>query len=405
MILTNQNEMAFQNTLDRSGSVRLILNSLNNISNGSIKLILPDGEVFRFQGEKAGPEVKIKLQDLRAFDLILQKSDIGLGEAYMLGYWETHSIPKLIEFALKNRSALQNTLRGSWYKILFYKLKHLSNVNSKTGSKKNIHAHYDMGNDFYSLWLDESMTYSSAYWGEQETMSLNQAQSNKYALLLRQLNAKPGSHILEIGCGWGGFAEFAASQGMRLTGVTISQQQYDFALNRINKLGLSSSVDLKLMDYRDITGTYDHVISIEMLEAVGESFWQKYFQKISSLLKPGGSVAIQTITIDNQEFERYRKGTDFIQQYIFPGGMLPCEQALVQIIQKVGGKNLQFKKFGPDYARTLKIWSEAFSSQVEKISALGYSSEFQRMWTFYLGYCEGAFRNGQTNVVCLSYSV
>ncbi len=386
-----------------SDGTKLILNSLKEISYGRVELKFPNEEEFAFQGAKAGPVVRMKINNICCFDMILEKSDIGLGESYMLGYWETDDISNLIELALLNKSALKSAMIGEWRKIILYKLKHLFNANSKTGSRKNIRAHYDLGNSFYQLWLDRSMTYSSAYWGPQPDLTLQEAQENKYEFLLKHLGAQKGESILEIGCGWGGFAEHAAKQGFNVTGVTISEEQYAYALARIQTAGLAEQAKILFLDYREIQGTFDHVVSIEMLEAVGEKFWPNYFKKINEVVKPGGSVAIQSITIDNNEFTRYRKGTDFIQQYIFPGGMLPSENRLNEVISPLGAKNIQFRRFGLDYAKTLRLWCEKFSQELGQISALGYSLEFQRMWKFYLGYCEGAFRAGQINVVTMSY--
>jgi cyclopropane-fatty-acyl-phospholipid synthase len=249
------------------------------------------------------------------------------------------------------------------------------------------------------------MTYSSAFWGAHQDLSLTSAQLNKYEQLLNALKAKPGDHILEIGCGWGGFLEYAGSKGHRVTGVTISKEQFDYAVKRIDQAGLSKNVEILFVDYRDIVGVYDHVVSIEMIEAVGQSYWPLYFKKIREVVRPGGSVAIQGITIHDKVFESYKKGTDFIQQYIFPGGMLPCEKEIKRNIESINSSQLDFTRFGQDYARTLKIWAENFSSQKDNIESLGYSLEFQRMWLFYLKYCEGAFRAGQINVVLVSYSV
>ncbi len=387
-----------------SDGLALILASLKNIRFGQLELILPQGEALYFSGSQAGPAAKMRALDVRVFDCILARSDIGLGEAYMEGLWQTDDISSLIEFAVVNRNALAGAMLGQWHKVLIYKVKHMFNLNSKSGSRKNISAHYDLGNDFYKLWLDETMTYSSAQWAGDRSLSLAQAQKKKYELLLGHLNAKKGSRILEIGCGWGGFAEYAAKNGHHVTGITISRQQFDFATARMKRQNLQDRVDIQFLDYRDLKGQYDHVVSIEMLEAVGAQFWHGYFKKITEVLKPGGSVAIQSITISDTVFASYRKGTDFIQQYIFPGGMLPCERELKTIVGGLNHCEVKFTRFGLDYAHTLKIWAAEFEKVSGEVRRMGYSAEFERMWKFYLGYCEGAFRAGQINVVAMVYS-
>lgn len=383
--------------------MKLILASLKNIEFGQIELVMPSGESLVFTGSQPGPSPKMEIFDVRVFDLILARSDIGLGEAYMEKLWQTDDISKIIEFSVMNRKALATAMFGQWHKIFMYKVKHLFNLNSKAGSKKNISAHYDLGNDFYKLWLDETMTYSSAYWGADQSLSLAEAQRAKYGMLLAQTKARPGSHILEIGCGWGGFAEYAAKKGFRVTGITISKEQFDFATARMKRQGLENLVDIQFLDYRDLKGKYDHVVSIEMLEAVGAEFWSGYFRKIRQILAPGGTACIQTITISDSVFASYRKGTDFIQQYIFPGGILPCEKELRRIVRETNQSEVEFTRFGLDYAKTLRLWADEFEKQLGQIESMGYSEEFQRMWKFYLGYCEGAFRGGQTNVVSMVF--
>jgi cyclopropane-fatty-acyl-phospholipid synthase len=390
--------------VNRGGAgFQLILQSLRNVKWGHIQMTLPWGEIIEFSGRDIGLSTNIYIKDLKVFDLIMDKSDIGFGEAYVQGLWETDDIAKVIEFAVLNRDALAEAMAGQWRKILLYKMKHFFNSNSKVGSQKNISAHYDLGNSFYRLWLDETMTYSSAYWGKDEWLTLPEAQLNKYQLLLEQLNAQPGEHILEIGCGWGGFAEFAAHRGLKVTGITISKEQFDFATERIRKQGLQDQVDIQFLDYRDVQGQFDHVISIEMIEAVGAEFWPQYFNKIREVLKKNGTAAIQSITIQDSLFDQYRKGTDFIQQYVFPGGLLPCEQALKKTVGAIFGLEPQFLRFGIDYAKTLRHWHDKFIDQQGAVSKMGYSVEFQRLWRFYLGYCEGAFRGGQINVVAMKF--
>lgn len=397
------NQGVYMNSVKITDGLRIILSSLERIEFGRIDLVFPEGKVMTYSGPKQGPHAKIVVRDMEIFDMIISKSDIGLGESYIKSLWDTESVSNLIEFAVMNRGALRAAMIGQWHRILRYKVKHLINRNSKRGSQKNISAHYDLGNSFYKLWLDESMTYSSAYWGTNSELSLASAQNQKYKLLLDNLQAKPGAHILEIGCGWGGFAEFAARSGMRVTAITISEEQRTFAVERMRLLGLETRVEILFMDYRELKGQFDHVVSIEMLEAVGIEYWQEYFKKINEILTPGGTVSIQSITIHDSQFEQYRKGTDFIQQYIFPGGLLPCEKEITKVVKQTTGCQPDFLRFGMDYARTLRLWAEKFRKERAQVAALGYSDEFQKMWEFYLGYCEGAFRSGQINVVMISF--
>ena len=389
--------------LKASDGMHLILNSLQQIRFGQISVVLSNGEQLKFKGSENGPNANIQIKDPCLFDLIIGRSDIGFGEAYIQGMWETDSIAKIIEFAVLNREALGSAMIGQWAKILVYKFKHFIKRNNKKGSQKNIKSHYDLGNSFYRLWLDESMTYSSAYWGEKKTLSLAEAQLNKYELLLKQLNAKPNASILEIGCGWGGFAEFAAKKGFRVTGITISREQFDFATERMRRQGLYNLVDIRFLDYRDLQGQFDHVISIEMIEAVGAEYWGAYFKKIREVLKDSGTAAIQSITINDSYYNQYRRSTDFIQQYVFPGGMLPCESELRKSVRESFGTEPEFYRFGLDYARTLSLWNDNFFSKQHEIKNLGHTDEFQRLWKFYLGFCEGAFKGGQINVVAMKF--
>jgi cyclopropane-fatty-acyl-phospholipid synthase len=282
---------------------------------------------------------------------------------------------------------------------MVYRLRHWLRPNTRAGSRKNIHAHYDLGNDFYRLWLDSTMTYSSALFEGDLTRSLADAQSAKYARILRELDAQPGQHILEVGCGWGGFAEHAARAGCRVTGITISAAQLEYAQRRIAAAGLQDRVELKLQDYRDLDGHFDHVVSIEMFEAVGERYWSGYFGMLRDRLKPGGRAVVQTITIAEAKFERYRKGTDFIQQYIFPGGMLPSPQRFTGEASGCGLAVKHMHPFGQDYAETLRRWHQVFDCVETDVKAQGFDERFMRTWRFYLAYCEAGFRSRATDVV------
>lgn len=374
---------------------KLFLDTMSKVRKGSIVIKTSDGDFFNFRGPENGEDVTIVIHSWKFAEELFMKGDIGLGEAYIDGHWDCEHINKLINFGIQNKSEFEKIIRGSFLKILFYRAKHLLNRNSKKGSEKNIHAHYDIGNSFYSLWLDPSMTYSSAIILD-ENEDLQLAQMRKYQSVLDKLNLKSGDHILEVGCGWGGFLEYAANKGIKVTGVTISREQYDFACKRL--ANFTDLVDVKYQDYRDINGKYDHVVSIEMFEALGEQYWQQYFSKLYSLLKPGGKLVVQSITINNKDFKTYRKGTDFIQQYIFPGGMLPSPEVFKVTSQKVGFIYENEMSFGLDYAITLKKWEEAYLLQLDKIKSLGFDNKFLRTWSFYLKYCQGAFEAEQISV-------
>ena len=299
---------------------RMMLQMLRRLQHGALRLTCPDGSVLQF-GEGDAP-VALRLHNWKPCVAAMKSGDIGFAESFIAGDWHTDDLAGLLQLLVRNRNALEEAIYGSWWGGLLYRVRHLFNRNSKAGSRRNIHAHYDIGNAFYRLWLDPSMTYSSALFNA-PNMSLEQAQQAKYGRILSQLNVTEGARLLEIGCGWGGFAELATQNRMHLTGLTISTEQLAFAEQRLQKAGLAEGVDLRLQDYRDVAGEFDGIASIEMFEAVGEQYWDSYFSTVARRLKQGARACIQTITIDDALFDRYRKGTDFIQQYIFPGGMLP----------------------------------------------------------------------------------
>jgi cyclopropane-fatty-acyl-phospholipid synthase len=282
---------------------------------------------------------------------------------------------------------------------LGYRLRHLLRRNSRAGSARNIQAHYDLGNDFYRLWLDPGMTYSSACFEDAPASDLAQAQQTKYRRMLELSGAKPGDSILEIGCGWGGFAEYAAGQGMRVHGVTLSHQQLAYARRRIAQAGLAGLASIELRDYRDLRGQYDAIVSIEMLEAVGEAYWAGYFRQLDALLKPGGRAAVQSIVIEEASFSHYRRGTDFIQQYIFPGGMLPSRERIAAQAQAQALQVERIETFAADYAETLRRWSRRFEANLEAVHRLGFDTEFIRLWRFYLAYCEAGFDEGRIDLL------
>ena len=375
--------------------VQLLLRMLSRLEHGSLKLECPDGKLLKFGNED--PAVTLSLNSWEPFLAAIRSGDIGFAESYLQGEWQTDNLAKLIELFIHNRNALESAIYGSWWGSLLYRIKHLFNRNSRAGSRRNIHAHYDIGNSFYTLWLDPSMTYSSALFAQPE-FTLQQAQYAKYERIFSEVNGSADSRILEIGCGWGGFAELAAKKGAHITGLTLSTEQLDFAQKRLNDAGVSERTELRLQDYRDTDGEYDGIASIEMFEAVGEEYWDSYFACIAKNLKTGGRACIQTITIADDLFERYRKGTDFIQQYIFPGGMLPSPSIFRAHAQRHGLSVVNELAFGLDYARTLRLWDHAFEEALPAVQGQGFDERFIRTWKFYLAYCEAGFRAGSIDL-------
>lgn len=380
-------------------AVRWMLRLLSNLACGRLDLTLPDGRVLTFNGHAPGPHATLHLGDWRVCSDILQKGDIGLAECYIDGRAGTDDLVSLLLLAARNSEALEQAVHGRWWATLVYRLRHWLRPNTRAGSRRNIHAHYDLGNPFYALWLDESMTYSAALFGGDASRTLADAQQAKYRRILRELDVRPGDHILEIGCGWGGFAEVAAGAGCRVTGITISREQFDYAQDRLRRAGLQDLVTLQLADYRDITGSFDHVVSIEMFEAVGERYWPAFFSTVKARLKPGGRAVVQTITIADSKFDRYRQGTDFIQQYIFPGGMLPSPRRFDAEVGQAGLVSEARHAFGIDYATTLNHWHQRFNTVEPVVRAQGFDDRFIRTWRFYLAYCEAGFRTAATDVM------
>jgi cyclopropane-fatty-acyl-phospholipid synthase len=368
---------------------------------GRLTFVFPSGREVRIEGDKPGPDARLIIKDFRFLSRVLIGGDIGFGEGFMAGEWDTPDLSALLEAFTANLDRLHRLLEGNpFHRVISY-FAHRGRRNSRAGSKRNILAHYDLGNAFYSRWLDPSMTYSSARF-ERPGQPLSEAQRNKYASLARQIGLAPDNHVLEIGCGWGGFAEFAAGEvGAKVTGITISPSQYDFARKRLFDQGLAERAEVKLMDYRDIEGRFDRVASIEMFEAVGEAYWPTYFSKIRDVLSPGGRAGLQIITIRDELFNHYRSHADFIQRYVFPGGMLPSETRLREETAKAGLEWGDIVRFGQNYADTLAEWARRFELAWDDIRGLGFDERFRRLWRFYLGYCEAGFRTERTNVVQL----
>lgn len=370
---------------------------------GRLSVHLPNGEVHQLEGREPGPAAVLQIKDYRFAGRVLKSGDIGFAEGYMADEWDTPHLADLLSVLAMNHAGIRRLFDGNPLARAANWVAHRLNRNSRTGSRRNIHAHYDLGNAFYSTWLDRTMTYSSARFAC-EGEALEAAQTRKYETLARSMGLEAGHEVLEIGCGWGGFAEYAAGEvGARVTGITVSQAQHDYARERLFKAGLAERADIRLVDYRDVQGRFDRVASIEMFEAVGQEYWPAYFGRIADVLKPGGRAGLQIITIADALFGGYGKRADFIQKYIFPGGMLPSETALKPVIDRAGLAWEAVERFGQDYAETLKRWDERFQSAWDEISRMeGFDERFRRLWRFYLAYCEAGFRTGRTDVIQLT---
>jgi cyclopropane-fatty-acyl-phospholipid synthase len=374
-----------------------------NWTYGRLTLKLPDGQMHELVGKVPGGSAVLEIRDYNVAKRVLANGDIGFGEGYMAGEWDSPNLAILLEILVENYDNIHRLFNGALPMKVFNWFSHRLRRNSRRGSRKNIHAHYDLGNAFYGSWLDDSMTYSAArYAGKDEALEV--AQARKYESLARMMDLKSGQSVLEIGCGWGGFAEYAAREvGATVTAITISQEQYDFARQRMHRAGLSERANIQLVDYRDVEGQFDRVASIEMFEAVGQEYWPTYFGKMADVLTPGGRAALQIITIQDALFEEYAIRTDFIQKYIFPGGMLPSEERLRPVIEAAGMGWQAVERFGQDYADTLSAWDRRFQSSWNDIQRLDrFDERFRRMWRFYLGYCEAGFRSGRTDVIQLA---
>ncbi|MGB3452106.1 MAG: cyclopropane-fatty-acyl-phospholipid synthase family protein [Giesbergeria sp.] len=381
-------------------AARTVLQLLQRLQQGSLTLQLPDGTLRHF-GPGGSPAAAITLRNWNVCSAALRSGDIGFAESYIAGDWTTPHLTDLLTLFIANRHQVDSMVYGSWAGRLLYRVRHLLHRNTRAGSQKNIHAHYDLGNAFYRLWLDDTMNYSSAWFQGDPTGDLRTAQHAKVRRALEQAGVQAGDRVLEIGCGWGALAEMAtAEMGASITGATLSTEQLAFARARMERLGTSAQADLRLQDYRDINdGPYDAVCSIEMVEAVGRAYWPTYFQSVHRLLKPGGRACIQSIVIDDRLFERYIGSTDFIQQYIFPGGCLPCPREFRREAQAAGLRVQEEFTFGTDYAETLRRWRERFLAQRAQILQQGFDERFMHIWEFYLAYCEAAFTMGDIDVV------
>jgi len=389
---THSNENA--STAVRPGAHALVgkvVGVLSKISIGRLDVTLPDGS-FHALGPGGEPHAAMVINRWRAVRRLLTQGDMGFVESYLDGDWDSPDPSKVVEIAVVNRPhAKTHELDGFWHRIR-NRIIHTLRANNKRGAKRNISAHYDLGNDFSQQWLDPTMTYSSAYFTD-DNVPLDQAQEQKYRRIAELLRLQPGHNVLEVGFGWGGFAEFAIKEyGCSITGLTLSKEQLNFAGERLQKAGLSDRVDLRLQDYRDVDGQYDRIASIEMFEAVGEANWPHYFNMVRDRLVQGGEAALQIITIDDGHFDRYRRSADFIQRYIFPGGMLPSVSALKDQVEQAKLQLVDMSHFGDSYAQTLREWRTRFLGAWSDIEPLGFDERFRRMWEMYLAYCEGGFR-------------
>lgn len=375
-----------------------VFDLVGKLNSGRVDFILPDGRRFRAEGSKPGPVAEVTINNPDVFARLVREGDLGFCDAYLDGWWTTPDLQAFMDFIHADNDDMYDGFPGmalvrAWEKARFW-----LQSNTKRQALKNISYHYDLGNDFYSLWLDDTMTYSSALFNTSQE-SLEKAQIAKYASMVDQMGVKPGDHVLEIGCGWGGFAEYAAKErGLKVTGLTISKEQLEYAQKRIKNKGLGDKVNFKLQDYRDETGVYDGVASIEMFEAVGEKYWPIYFDKIKQCLKPGKQATLQIITVQDARWEVYRKSVDFIQKYIFPGGMLPSPSVLRKEVHRAGLRVQHSIEFGKSYSQTLRRWFEVFNNKWDNISAMGFDDRFRRMWNFYLTSCAATFESGNCDV-------
>jgi len=375
-----------------------IFDVMSTMKRGKIEVVLPDGRIFGAVGAQAGYEAVLHVHNADLFARIIREGDLGFCEAYMDGWWSTPDLMAFMDLIHDDAEEMYDGFPGQFLVRFYEQMRFWMQGNSKKQARKNISYHYDLGNAFYGLWLDDTMTYSSAKFDD-GAQSLEAAQTAKYKSMVDQMGAQSGDHVLEIGCGWGGFAEYAAKdRGLKVTGLTISQEQHDYAVARMARLGLSDMVTIKMQDYRDETGQYDGIASIEMFEAVGEKYWPVYFETVRKLLKPGKNATLQIITVAHRRWEVYKRGVDFIQKYIFPGGMLPSPVVLREQVEKAGLTVSHSIEFGESYSQTLRKWHDVFNARWDQVAAMGFDDRFRRMWNFYLTSCAGTFHSGNCDV-------
>ncbi|MDG1169146.1 MAG: cyclopropane-fatty-acyl-phospholipid synthase [Sulfitobacter sp.] len=376
-----------------------VFSMAQQMQHGRVDFVLPDGRIFRAEGAKPGHVAELHIHTDDLFARLIREGDLGFCDAYLDGDWSTPDLQAFMDLVHHGNENVYDGFPGMGLVRRFEQLRFWLQRNSKAQARKNISYHYDLGNDFYGLWLDETMTYSSALFEKDAQQSLEAAQTAKYKSMVDQMGVKPGDHVLEIGCGWGGFAEYAAKErGLRVTALTISKEQFKYAKERIDNAGLSDVVEFKLQDYRDERGRYDGIASIEMFEAVGEKYWPSYFETVRERLKPGAMATLQIITVDHARWHVYKRGVDFIQKYIFPGGMLPSPKVLREQVERAGLVVDKSIEFGKSYDITLRRWHETFNSKWDQITALGFDERFRRMWNFYLTSCAATFDSGNCDV-------
>ena len=377
---------------------------LEKLDHGELAFTAPDGTRTLYRGRHPGPQADLEIADWGVAAAALRAADVGLAECHRDGRLESSDLTALLLLCAANEQALAQRFYARPLVSLYLRLKHFLRTNTRAQAKRNIAAHYDLSNAFYGLWLDPSMTYSAALFDGDAERPLEQAQAAKYARMIELIDPRPGQHVLEIGCGWGGFAAYAAQHhDLRVTGITLSPAQLAFARARIAAAGLADRVEFELVDYRELGGRYDHIVSIEMFEAVGERYWRRYFETLRARLAPGGRAAVQAITIAPEVFPRYRATSDFIREFIFPGGMPAPEERMVADAARAGLACTARQRFGHDYATTLARWRERVQAVSSAIRTLGFDERFLRLWQFYLCYCEAGFRCGRTDVVHLGF--
>ena len=375
-----------------------VFDMASDMNSGRLDFALPDGRIFRAEGKNAGPVAQVDIHNPEVFARLIREGDLGFSDAYLEHWWSTPDLQAFMDWVHADNDDLYDGFPGMGLVRFYEKLRFWLQSNSKRQARKNISHHYDLGNDFYGLWLDETMTYSSALFTTGQE-SLEAAQIAKYASMVDQMGVKEGDHVLEIGCGWGGFAEYAAKErGLKVTGLTISKEQLEYSKKRIESKGLQDKVNIKLQDYRDEEGRYDGIASIEMFEAVGQKYWPVYFETIKNCLHPGRQATLQIITVQDARWEVYQRGVDFIQKYIFPGGMLPSPNALKAEVQNAGLSVVKSKEFGLSYSQTLRRWHDVFNAKWDQAAALGFDDRFRRMWNFYLTSCAATFESGNCDV-------
>ena len=382
-------------------SARAALALLPRLQAGTLVVHMPDGATHQASGT-AHPELHATLcvHDWTTFSATMRTGDIGFAEAFMAGHWTTPHLGDLLRLLLANRAVIEKAIYGTWWGSLLHRLQHALNRNTRRGSRRNIEAHYDLGNDFYALWLDETMNYSSAWFDGDPAKLLAEAQAAKLRRAIAATGVQTGERLLEIGCGWGAIAEAAARGGVEVVGLTLSKEQLAWARARLARAGVARHADLRLQDYRDVPdGPFDAIVSIEMFEAVGREYWDSYFQTVRAQLKTGGKACIQAIVIRDDLFERYARSADFIQRYVFPGGMLPSVALFEQHARAAGLRVVDRFAFGHDYAETLRRWRHAFIARLDDVRRQGFDDRFVRLWEFYLAYCEAAFDAGNTDVI------